>query len=524
MKLAIVLLALVEDVEAKFVKGTFHQHATQPWRKCHYAAKDIMGGGTPDDMDHEQDDGGTDADDMLKAMAASGRNYTFVGIAGNEELPLQPKSNHGLIVLNVTENQMGKMCTKGERHCHHPCEPVVPAGSGPWTTIDINNLHREYIQGIPGYFVQHPTTDFQRDQMLAQMQSGDSLLRGMEVYNSWQQQAWDYDVPLNDTELDPLYPVYKSDACLAWFYEASHKGSCSSESPQKFWDATLRAMKRPIYGLADDDGFDYTGNSEDPIAAHKKGDVKSNTPAWFRFGEAWSMVDVPSDFTAADIVKAVDGGKFYGSTGIDLTYDIAADVVSVTASEPVTFGVAGGVGDESSAAPLDALNVTLCLNSEGVLTNVGCPASSPNPPPRASKLHLDLGSIVGGSLFYVRIQAMVRTRYPIVTAPTEKANKWEFELSETPNPADVKEGRLIRATGGKSRRPLVVEAVSGKKVQVVNKFSHGYGEITPDQTTVTGITAGTDQLVAERWAWMQPIFRKRSMLGELHDPFAQVLV
>jgi len=359
------------------------------------------------------------------------------------------------------------------------------------------------------------------------MQSGDnSMLRGLEVYNSWQQQAWDYEVPLSDAELDPLYPVYKSGDCLAWFYvaEKDHKGSCSSESPQKYWDATLQALKRPIYGLVDDDGFDYTGNSDEPIVGHKKGDVQSNTPAWFRFGEAWNMVDVPSDFAAVDIVKAVDAGNFYGSTGIELTYDIAADSVSVVALEPVTFGVAGGVGDESSASPLSPLNVTLCLNSKGVLTNVACPAGSPNPPPRASELHLDLGSIVGGSLFYVRVQALVRTRYPIVTAPTEKAKKWEFELSEAPNPADFQEGRLIRATGGKSRRPLVVEAVSGKKVQMVKKFSVGYGEITPDQTTVTGIKAGTDQLVAERWAWMQPIFRKRSMLGELHDPFAQVLV
>ena len=160
------------------------------------------------------------------------------------------------------------------------------------------------------------------------------------------------------------------------------------------------------------------------------------------------------------------------------------------ASEPVTFGVAGGVGDDSGTSPLNALNITLCLSGDKVITNVGCPAGSPNPPPRASELHLELGSIVGGSLFYVRIQALVRTRYPIATAPAEKANKWEFELSEAPNPLDFQEGRLIRATGGKSRRPLIVEAVSGNKVQMVKKFSHGYGEITPDQTAVTGIVAG----------------------------------
>ena len=52
----------------------------------------------------------------------------------------------------------------------------------------------------------------------------------------------------------------------------------------------MRALKRPIYGLVDDDGFDYTGNSDEPIASHKRGDVQSNTPAWFRFGEAWNMV------------------------------------------------------------------------------------------------------------------------------------------------------------------------------------------------------------------------------------------
>merc|ERR1712070_1209380 len=111
-----------------------------------------------------------------------------------------------------------------------------------------------------------------------------------------------------------------------------------------------------------------------------------------------------------------------------------------------------------------------------------------------------------------RVQAIVRNRYPIIDAPQGSTKNWEFKLGATPNPADVLEGRLLRATG-KSRRPLVVQRASGSTVQVVSHFSTGYGEISPDQTDVNGIVAGTDQLVAERWAWMQPVFRQKTSSG-----------
>eukprot|EP01047_Picozoa_sp_COSAG01_P046051 COSAG01_NODE_4292_length_5167_cov_2.551500_5_plen_114_part_00 len=66
---------------------------------------------------------------------------------------------------------MAAVCTQHEHggKCKHPCNPTPPNGSGPWhaTTPPVNNLHRQYIEGVPGVWVQHPTTDPERDQMLA---------------------------------------------------------------------------------------------------------------------------------------------------------------------------------------------------------------------------------------------------------------------------------------------------------------------------------------------------------------------
>jgi hypothetical protein len=63
------------------------------------------------------------------------------------------------------------------------------------------------------------------------------------------------------------------------------------------------------------------------------------------------------------------------------------------------------------------------------------------------------------------------------------------------------------------------------KVHMVAHFSDGEGDITPDLTTLDGLAAGVDQLVAERWAWMQPVFRRRdgtaSDVGLLTDPFVR---
>merc|ERR1712014_207062 len=104
------------------------------------------------------------------------------------------------------------------------------------------------------------------------------------------------------------------------------------------------------------------------------------------------------------------------------------------------------------------------------------------------QLRIDLRKI-SSSFFYVRIQALVRTRYAIVTAPSTSDKHWYFELADTPNPADVMEGRLVRATGA-SRRPFLIHSVSGSIIKMVKKFHAGYGDITPDQTSVFGIVSG----------------------------------
>ena len=79
---------------------------------------------------------------------------------------------------------MAAMCTPDPEsaHCKDPCDSEPPAGSGPWnaTVPHVNNLHREYIQGVPGVWVQHPTTDPERDEMLAYMTSGQDYLRGIQ--------------------------------------------------------------------------------------------------------------------------------------------------------------------------------------------------------------------------------------------------------------------------------------------------------------------------------------------------------
>ena len=63
-------------------------------------------------------------------------------------------------------------------------------------------------------------------------------------------------------------------------------------------------------------------DSDEPVYRPGRHDVKSNGPAWFRFGVGYSMVRVPAGIgrsaTAADISKAVDRGDFYASTGIEL--------------------------------------------------------------------------------------------------------------------------------------------------------------------------------------------------------------
>ena len=180
------LAALLSHATAVHVKGSFHQHAAQPWKKCHRATSDIDACGPG--CEHEQDDGGTAADNLLKAMVASAQGYDFVGLVGNEDLPVPPKHAHGLVLLNVTENQMAAVCAKGSHKCPAPCNPVVPRGSGPWKPANdsglgpaVNNLHRAYIEGVPGVFVQHPNTDPERDDIYGWMVSGEDDVRGLEV-------------------------------------------------------------------------------------------------------------------------------------------------------------------------------------------------------------------------------------------------------------------------------------------------------------------------------------------------------
>jgi hypothetical protein len=485
---------------------------------------------------HEQDDGGTAANTLLKAIANSSRGYAFVGFAGNEEPGVNPTKTHGLVTLNVTENQMAAICKKGSsKRCSHPCDPIMPEGAGPWhpTVPPINNIHREYIQGVPGVFVQHPKTDPEREQILAYMTSGQDNLRGMEVFNSWVEQAWDAQVPLEEKDVDPLYP----------------QGIMSMS--MDYWDATLCALKRPIYGIADDDGFDYTGDSSETVYPHERKDTAQNDgPSWFRFGMGWSMVDVPDakSFTAADIAKAVDKGSFYASTGLELEYNTTGDVISVLATEPVVFGVTGGGGEENGTNPLAAFNLTLCADPKapGITTNVGCTKTytaslqAPPPPPAAQRLVLDLTALpaTAGSFFFVRVQAHVRRRYPIVSAPKKKAEQgrevgvrvgekaWEFvvkppagaitdkQLRDDPL-AGIVEGTLVRVAGGEARRPFLVHSVKNMTISCISHFSDDDdGEITPESgvqgsTTIDNIVPGQNQIVAERWAWMQPIFRRK---------------
>ena len=76
-------------------------------------------------------------------------------------------------------------------------------------------------------FVQHPKTDPQREQILSYMTSGQDNLRGLEVFNSWVEQAWDARIPLDENEYDTLYPP-------------------SMAFAMDYWDATLRALRRPF--------------------------------------------------------------------------------------------------------------------------------------------------------------------------------------------------------------------------------------------------------------------------------------
>jgi hypothetical protein len=265
------------------------------------------------------------------------------------------------------------------------------------------------------------------------------------------------------------------------------------------------------------------------------------------------MVDVPvpavvgpagagATFTAADVSSAVGGGRFYASTGVSFEqYDLTGPVLFARATEPVTFGATGGGGlPGAGTAPLAAFNVTLCADPAhpGVgVTNVGCAAAAaaaadaaaPAAPPAAREIRLDLralpASATAGGLVFARVQANVRRRYPIAAAPVpvrvrgshlslRKGGGWVFELGTDAAAADVREGSLLRLAGGGMRRPFLVAKVAADRraVTIVSHFTDDdTGDMTPGTgpqgtTTIGGIVAGTNELVAERWGWLQPAF------------------
>ena len=75
-------------------------------------------------------------------------------------------------------------------------------------------------------------------------------------------------------------PVLKLSACP--YSAVGGDGKCSRLMAMHYWDATLRALKRPVYGLADDDGFVYTGETDEPVYKHAKEDLQSDGAAWYR--------------------------------------------------------------------------------------------------------------------------------------------------------------------------------------------------------------------------------------------------
>lgn len=54
----------------------------------------------------------------------------------------------------------------------------------------------------------------------------------------------------------------------------------------------------------------------------------------------------------------------------------------------------------------------------------------------------------------------------------------------------------------------MIEEGSFPSIKLVSHFSDGDDDITPDLTSLKGLEVGLDQIVAGRWAWMQPVFRK----------------
>ena len=213
--------------------------------------------------------------------------------------------------------------------------------------------------------------------------------------------------------------------------------------------------------------------------------------------------------------------------------------LTVQAREPVVFGATGGSGEAARSAPdLLPFNLTLCRskNDSDTVTNVGCEDAQgvTRAPPAAPSLIIDLRAVAQGlakdqDMFFVRVQAYVRTRFQVL-AVDASAHNWHLTVAESAA-AELAEGTLVHATGA-SRRPLMVQeaqpaedpeganSTAGARLKLVSHFSDGDGDITPDLTTLHGIEPHVDQVVSERWAWIQPTFRSRTEGGSLRDPFA----
>ena len=147
--LILVSLASSRTGNVTWLKGTFHQHATQPLKHCLYAAEDVDACGTGSCL-HKQDDGGTDADVLLDAIERSGRGYDFVGLAGNEVPPATPQKEHNLTWLLVTENQMAAMCAPDpeSKHCKNPCNPRYGSTIGMvlCTMVTLKPFHATFVK------------------------------------------------------------------------------------------------------------------------------------------------------------------------------------------------------------------------------------------------------------------------------------------------------------------------------------------------------------------------------------------
>ena len=212
--------------------------------------------------------------------------------------------------------------------------------------------------------------------------------------------------------------------------------------------------------------------------------------------------------------------------------------LTAQAREPVVFGATGGSGEAARSAPdLLPFNLTLCRskNDSGTVPNVGCADAQgvTRAPPAARSLIIDLRAVAqqqakNQDMFFVRVQAYVRTRFQVLSVDAS-AHNWHLTVAESAA-AELAEGTLVHATGA-SRRPLMVQeaqpadpeganSTAGVRLKLVSHFSDGDGDITPDLTTLHGIEPHVDQIVSERWAWIQPTFRSRTHGGSLRDPFA----